>query len=92
MEDARVIKLYESSPTCLDVTDVQNMVGRVPLIPLFLADNLTPTIPHMFSKSKDSGFMAVPTLLQRKDGGAAISMRSTCGCGSLGVASPAWEA
>ncbi len=32
------------------------MVGRVPLIPLFLAGNLTPTIPHMFRKRKDSGF------------------------------------
>ena len=36
--------------------------------------------------------MAVPTLLQRTDGWAAMSRRSTSGCGSLGVASPAWEA
>ena len=57
MEDDGVIKLYEPSPTpCLNVADVQNMVGRVPLIPLFLAGNSTPTIPHMFSKRKDSGF------------------------------------
>jgi hypothetical protein len=34
----------------------ENMVGRAPLIPLFLAGNSTPTIPHMFSKRKDSGF------------------------------------
>ena len=33
-----------------------NMVGRVPLIPLLLAGNSTLTIPHMFSKRKDSGF------------------------------------
>jgi len=33
-----------------------NLVGRVPLILLFLAGNSTPTIPHMFSKRKDSGF------------------------------------
>jgi len=32
------------------------MVGRVPLIPLFLAGNSTPTIPYMFSKRKESGF------------------------------------
>ncbi len=32
------------------------MLGRVPLIPLFLAGNSTQTIPHMFSKRKDSGF------------------------------------
>jgi hypothetical protein len=57
MEDAGVIKLYEPSPTpCLYVALAENMVGRVPLIPLFLAGNSTPTIPHMFSKRKDSGF------------------------------------
>ncbi len=31
------------------------MVGRVPLIPLFLAGNSTPTIPHIFRKHKSSG-------------------------------------
>ena len=57
MEDAGGIKLYEPSPThCLYVADVQNMVGRVPLMPLFLAGNSTPTIPHILSKRKDSGF------------------------------------
>ena len=34
----------------------ENMVGRVPLIPLFLAGNKTPRIPHVFSRRKDSGF------------------------------------
>jgi hypothetical protein len=33
-----------------------NMVGRVPLIPLFLAGNTTPTIPHQYSQHKRSGF------------------------------------
>lgn len=32
------------------------MVGRVPLIPLFLAGNTTPTIPHQYSQHKRSGF------------------------------------
>ena len=32
------------------------MVGRVPLMPLFLAGNSTPTIPHLYSKRKDTGF------------------------------------
>ncbi len=41
---------------CLNVAFAGNIVGRVPLIPLFLAGNSTPTIPHMFSKRKDSGF------------------------------------
>ena len=51
MEDAEVIKLYEPSPTpCLYVAPAENMVGRVPLMPLFLAGNATPTIPHLFSK------------------------------------------
>ncbi len=35
-----------------------NMVGRVPLIPLFLAGNSTPTIPHKYSQHKRSGFPA----------------------------------
>jgi hypothetical protein len=57
MEDSGVVKLYEPSPTpCLYVAPVENMMGRVPLIPLFLAGNSTPTIPHMFSKRKDAGF------------------------------------
>ncbi len=57
MEDAGVIKLYEPSPTlCLYAAHVQNMMGRVPLMPLLLAGNSTPTIPHIFSKRKDSGF------------------------------------
>ncbi len=53
----RVIKLYEPSPTsCLYVAPVENISGRVPLIPLFLAGNSTPTIPHVYSRRKDSGF------------------------------------
>ena len=57
VEDAEVIKLYEPSPTpCLYVAPAENMVGRVPLMPLFLAGNATPTIPHLFSKHKDECF------------------------------------
>ena len=59
MERAGVTKLYEPSPTpCLYVAPAANMVGRVPLIPLFLAGNSTPTIPHKYSKHKSSGFPA----------------------------------
>ena len=58
MEDAGVVKLYEPSPTpCLYVAPVENMVGRIPLIPCFLDGNATPTIPHKYSKLKDSGFL-----------------------------------
>ena len=57
MEDAGVVKLYEPSPTpSLYVAPAHNMVGRVPLIPCFLAGNSTPTIPHKFSKRRVSGF------------------------------------
>ncbi len=57
MENAGVVKLYEPSPTpCLYVAPAENMVGRVPLIPLFLAGNATQTIPHIYSKHKDSRF------------------------------------
>ena len=57
MEDSGVIKLYEPSPTpCLYVAPAENIVCRVPLMPLFLAGNSTPTIPHLYSKRKDTGF------------------------------------
>ena len=57
MERAGVTKLYEPSPTpCLYVAPAANMVGRIPLMPLFLAGNSTPTIPHKYSKHKSSGF------------------------------------
>ena len=54
-----MLKLYEPGPMpCFYVAPVDHMVGRVrvPLIPLFLAGNSTPTIPHKFSKHKGSGF------------------------------------
>ena len=57
VEDSGVVKLYEPSPTpCLYVAPVENMVGRVPLMPLFLAGNATPTIPHLYNKRKESCF------------------------------------
>jgi hypothetical protein len=57
LERAGVTKLYEPSPTpCLYVAPAFCMVGRVPLIPLFLSGNLTLTIPHKFRKHKSSGF------------------------------------
>ncbi len=48
MEDAEVLKLYDPSPIpCLYVAPVANVLGRVPLIPVFLAGNSTPTIPQV---------------------------------------------
>ncbi len=53
LEDAGLIKQYEPPPTlCLYVAPVQNMSGRVPLIPLLLAGNSTLTIPHLYSKRR----------------------------------------
>ena len=52
-------QLYEPFPTpCLYVAPAANMVDRVSLtwMPLFLAGNSTPTIPHKYSQHKRSGF------------------------------------
>ena len=53
------VKLYEPSPTpCLYVAPAENMVGRILLMPCFLDGNATPTIPHKYSKNKQSCFPA----------------------------------
>ena len=73
MEDSGVVKLYEPSPTpCLYVAPVENMVGRVPLMPLFLAGNATPTIPNLYSKRKESGRWAALTQQRWTAGVAAM--------------------
>jgi len=47
METRGVTKYYEPSPTpILYVGPISNVLGRVPLMPLFLHGNSTPTIPH----------------------------------------------
>ena len=47
MEAMGVQKLYEPSPTpILYVGLAANVLGRVPLMPVFLLVNYTPTIPH----------------------------------------------
>ena len=52
-----MLKFYDPSPIqCLYVAPGANVLGRVPLFPLFLAGNSTPTVPHKFSKNKGSGF------------------------------------
>jgi hypothetical protein len=59
LEDAGVVKLYEPSPTqCLYVAHARNMVGRILLMPCFLDGNATPSIPHTYSKNKNSCFPA----------------------------------
>ncbi len=57
MERTGVTKLYEPVPTpCLYVAPAACMMGRVQLMPLFLAGNSTPTIPYKYSQHKRSGF------------------------------------
>ena len=47
MEAVGVQELYEPSPTpILYVGPVANVLGRTPLMPLFLLGNSSPTIPH----------------------------------------------
>ena len=55
--DHATIKLYEPSPTLiLYVGPCDLMLGRVPLFPLFLKGNSTPTIPHKLRHLKGSAF------------------------------------
>jgi hypothetical protein len=57
MESSGVQKYYEPSPTpILYVGPVANVLGRVPLMPLFLHGNSTPTIPHQLRKHQRSKF------------------------------------
>ncbi len=57
MTHAEAIEEQFLPTPCLFVATAENMVGRVPLIPCFLAGNSTPTSPHKFSKRRDSGFL-----------------------------------
>jgi hypothetical protein len=92
MEDAGVIKLYEPSPTPWLYVAPNNIVGRIPLIPLFLACKSTPTISDKLSKRRDSGFPFGCADAAAADGRRCsnVYVRLTPGCGSLGEASPAW--
>ncbi len=86
IEDAGVIKLYEPSPTpCLNVADDQ----KSPLSHCFwLVTRLQQSLTCSASTRMQASSMAVPTLLQRTDGGAAMSMR----CQPVAVAVWAWQA
>ena len=77
MERAGVTKLYEPSPTpCLYVAPAANMVGRFPLIPLFLAGNSTQ--PFLTSKGSTrilASQQAAVTLQMQMESVAAMCMR-----------------
>ena len=57
METRRVVKLYEPSPTpILYVGSVSNVLRQLPLMPLFIRWNSTPTIQHYFHNLQRSKF------------------------------------
>ena len=57
MEAMGMQKLYEPSPTpILYVGLAADVLGRVPLMPLFLLDNNTPTIPHQLRQHRSARF------------------------------------
>jgi hypothetical protein len=57
-------------------TSCLNMVGRVPLIPLFLAGNSTPTIPQQYNQTRGMASQwAAVALQQLMAGVAAMCMR-----------------
>ena len=64
MKTRRVVKLNKPSPTpILHVGPVSNVLGRVPLMPLFLIRNSTPTILHCFCNLQRK---QIPVLLCRR--------------------------
>ncbi len=47
------------------------MMGRVQLMPLFLAGNSTPTIPHKYSQHKSLGYPVGTCDMQERMAGVA---------------------
>ncbi len=57
MESKRIHRVYEPSPVhTLYVGRVDELLGRVPLIPYFLDGNSTSTIPHKYSSLQRDAF------------------------------------
>ncbi len=57
MEEAGVINLYECPLLHVSMwLQSRTLLAEPPLFPLFLAGNSTLTVPHCYSKCKDSGF------------------------------------
>jgi len=94
MEANGIKKVYEPSPLpILYVGRAEDLLSRVPLIPCYLDGNATSTIPHKYnSRQKDSFECGCAVLMELAlhRGGAAMSTRSTPGCGTLAGPSLAW--
>ena len=57
MESKGIHRVYEPSPVpTLYVGRVEDILGRVPLIPCFLDGNATSTIPHKYSSRQRDAF------------------------------------
>ena len=87
MESHGVRKLYEPSPVpTLYVGRIQDLLGRVPLIPCFLDGNATSTIPHKYASRQKTAFDLGALMVQAGPRGKeAMFTRSTRGCGHSGA-------
>ena len=57
MESRGIHRVYKPSPVpTLYVGRVEDLLGRVPLIPCFLDGNATSTIPHKYSSRQEDAF------------------------------------
>ncbi len=94
MELKGIHRVYEPSPVpTLYVRRVEDLLGRIPLIPCFLDGNTTSIIPHKYSSQQKDPFeccCAVVRALTCR--GAAMITRSTPGFGTLDSPSLAWAA
>ena len=92
METSHVVKLYKPSPT--PILYVGPVLGQVSLMPLFLSGNSLPTILHccFFKLQSSNSHMyccadVAKESCRKESNIYEPSMRSTNGCGTLGVAS-----
>jgi hypothetical protein len=92
MESKGIHRVYKPSPVpTLYVRRVEDLLGRVPLIPCFLDENATSTIPHKYScRQKDAFECGCADGAGHR--GAAMFTRSTPGCGTLDGPNLAWVA
>ena len=99
MEAMGVQKLYEPSPMSIPYVGLAaDVLGPVPLMPLFLLGNSTPSLrlSHTSSASTGApgfhmGWQMQPMSLAGREA-TCHGTRSTNGCGSLGGANRVWGA
>jgi hypothetical protein len=61
MESKGIHRVYKPSPVpTLYIGRVEDLIGRVPLIPCFLEGNATSTIPHKYSSQHRDAFECGP--------------------------------